>query len=82
MQAYQALLFSRIVPCVRDIGLWSPRVQQAYADMGVLDMAGVNLDDLMRADENVAEQVDAEKRELAARRAEIDTLVAVGETAG
>ncbi len=82
MQAYQALLFSRIVPCVRDIGLWGPRVQQAFADMGVLDMAGVNLDDLMRADEDIAEQVDAEKRELAVRRAEIDKVVAIGDAAG
>src|SRR5260370_29796809 len=69
MQAYQALLFSRIVPCVKDIGLWGPRVQKAYADMGVLDMAGIDLDALMRADEDLAEQVDAEKRELAKRRA-------------
>ncbi|HYT10775.1 MAG TPA: hypothetical protein VEL73_08960 [Mycobacteriales bacterium] len=55
-------------------------MRQAYADMGVLDMAGVNLDDLMRADEDIAEQVDAEKRELAARRAEIDQVVAIDET--
>jgi hypothetical protein len=76
MQAYQALLFSRIVPCVKDIGLWGPRVQKAYADMGVLDMAGIDLDALMRADEDLAEQVDAEKRELAKRRAEVDTAIA------
>jgi len=82
MQAYQSLLFSRIVPCVKDIGLWGPRVRQAYEDMGVLSMAGVDLDELMRADEDLAEQVDAEKRELATRRAEIDRVVAVGEAAG
>jgi hypothetical protein len=81
MQAYQALLFSRIVPCVRDIGLWGPKVQQAYADMGVLDMAGVNLDDLMRADEDLAEQVDAEKRELATRQAEVEKVIAIGSRA-
>jgi hypothetical protein len=84
MQAYQALLFSRIVPCVRDIGLWGPKVRQAYEDMGVLDMAGINLDDLMKADEQLAEQVDAEKaaeqQELAARQAEIDTVIAIGAT--
>jgi hypothetical protein len=81
MQAYQALLFSRIVPCVKDIGLWGPRVQQAFAALGVLDMAGINLDELMRADEDLAEQVDAEKRELASRRAEVDKIVAIGATA-
>ena len=80
MQAYQALLFSRIVPCVKDIGLWGPRVQQAYADMGVLDMAGIDLDELMKADEDVAERVDAEKRELATRRAEVGKVIAIGST--
>jgi P-aminobenzoate N-oxygenase AurF len=82
MQAYQALLFSRIVPCVRDIGLWGPRVQKAYADMGVLDMAGVNLDELMRADEDIADAVDAEKRELAERRREIDKVIEIGAATG
>src|SRR5260370_11734817 len=80
MQAYQALLFSRIVPCVKDIGLWGPRVQKAYADMGVLDMAGIDLDALMRADEDLAEQVDAEKRELAKRRAKDATALPPGTT--
>ena len=50
--------------------------------MGVLSMARVDLDELMRADEDLAEQVDAEKRELAARRAEVDRVVAIGEAAG
>jgi hypothetical protein len=81
MQAYQALLFSRIVPCVKDIGLWGPRVQQAYADMGVLDMAGIDLDALMRSDEDIAEQVDAEKREVAARAAEVEKVIAIGAAA-
>jgi hypothetical protein len=81
MRAYQALLFSRIVPCVKDIGLWGPRVQEAFADLGVLDMAGLDLDQLMKADEDLAEQVDAEKQELAARKAEVDNVIALGTTA-
>lgn len=68
MQAFRSLLFSRIVPCVKDIGLWGPRIQRAYADMGVLDMAGIDLDSLMRADEDQAEAIDLEKRELALRQ--------------
>ena len=39
LQLFRSLLFSRIVPCVKDIGLWGERLQQAYVDMGVLDMA-------------------------------------------
>ncbi|WP_062345716.1 ferritin-like domain-containing protein [Herbidospora yilanensis] len=61
LRLFRSLLFSRIVPCVKDIGLWSPRLQQAYVDMGVLDMAGQNLDDLMRQDEEIAERLDAER---------------------
>lgn len=48
------LLFSRIVPCVRDVGLWGDRMRQAFADMGVLDLAGVDVADLMRRDEEAA----------------------------
>ncbi len=77
-QVFQSLLFSRIVPCMKDIGLWGEKVQKAYADMGVLDMAGVNLEDLMRNDEDVAEKIDEAKRELAARREEIDQTIALG----
>jgi hypothetical protein len=79
-QAFRSLLFSRIVPCVKDIGLWGPKVQRAYADLGVLDAANVDLDSVMRDDEEIAERVDREKyaAELAARRAEVDAAVADG----
>jgi len=78
MQAFRSLLFSRIVPCVKDIGLWGDRVQKAYADMGVLDMAGIDLDALMRGDEQTAERMDAERRELAVRHAQVEATIAVG----
>ena len=82
-QLFQSLLFSRIVPCVKDIGLWGPKVQKAYADMGVLDMAGVDLAKLMKQDEDIAEQLDVEKaaeqRELAARRAEVEKTIALAD---
>jgi hypothetical protein len=76
-QAFRTLLFSRIVPCVRDIGLWGPKVQRAYADLGVLDAAKTDLEALMRDDEEIAEQVDRDKyaAELAARRTEVETAI-------
>ena len=77
---YQSLLFSRIVPCVKDIGLWGDKVRRAYADMGVLDMAGVDLGALMKQDEDIAEALDAEKRELEARRHQVEATIALGET--
>jgi P-aminobenzoate N-oxygenase AurF len=76
--AFRNLLFTRIVPCVKDIGLWGPKVQKAYADMGVLDYAATNVEDLMKADEDIAEQIDREKRfkaEEAARAADVAAVI-------
>jgi hypothetical protein len=75
--AFRRLLFSRIVPCVKDIGLWGPKVQQAYVDMGVIDAAGGDLDALMRNDEDTADRVEREHAaELAARKEEVDAAIA------
>ena len=58
---FRQLLFSRIVPCVKDIGLWGKRLQKAYVDMGVFEMGNANLDLLMAEDEEIAEKLDAER---------------------
>jgi len=78
---FRTLLFSRIVPCVRDIGLWGPKVQAAYADLGVLDAAHTDLEALMRDDERIAEETDRLKyeAELAARRDEVHAAIADGQ---
>jgi hypothetical protein len=80
-RTFRSLLFSRLVPCVRDIGLWSDRLRQAYADMGVLDAAKADLDALMRNDEEIAEKLDAERfaAEEAARHAEVAEVIANAE---
>ena len=80
MQMFQSHLFSRVVPIVKDIGLWSEKVQAAYLDMGVLDMAGVDLAKLMDDDENTAERIEREHRELLARQQEVDETIALGAT--
>ena len=83
-QAFQSLLFSRIVPCVKDIGLWGEKVQKAYADMGVLDLAGIDLNALMKHDEDIADSVDVERlaaieaREIAGSKIAVDTTIAIG----
>ncbi len=79
-RAFRSLLFSRLVPCVKDIGLWSERLQQAYADMGVLDSAKADLDALMRTDEEIAEKLDAQRfaAEEAARADEVALAIAEG----
>jgi hypothetical protein len=66
---------------VKDIGLWGEKVQKCYAEMGVLDMAGVNLEKLMAEDEDQAELIDREKAEMAARVDEVDETIEVGASA-
>ncbi|MEU5807327.1 ferritin-like domain-containing protein [Streptomyces sp. NPDC047718] len=80
LHLFRRLLFSRIVPCVKDIGLWGPRLQQAYLDMGVFEMGDSNLDLLMSRDEEVAEALDRERfaAEEAARVAEVAAAIAEG----
>ena len=77
---FRQLLFSRIVPCVKDIGLWGKRLQQAYVDMGVFDMGNSNLDLLMAQDEELAEKLDAERfaAEEEARVAEVEQAIQAG----
>ncbi|MBX9394153.1 ferritin-like domain-containing protein [Streptomyces sp. TRM72054] len=77
---FRKLLFSRIVPCVKDIGLWGKRLQQAYVDMGVFEMGDSSLDLLMAQDEEIAEKLDAER--FAAEERERVTEVAEAIRAG
>jgi len=58
MNAFRRQLFSRIVPTIRDIGLLGPKVIKAYADMGVLSFAQLDLSAVLAADERVAAQHD------------------------
>jgi P-aminobenzoate N-oxygenase AurF len=81
MKLFRNQLFTRIVPIVKDIGLWGPKVQKAYLDMGVFEMGDADLDALMVADEDLAEQIDRDKREAAEverRISEIEQTIAVG----
>src|SRR5213593_1952927 len=59
MRRFRKRLFSRIVPTVKDIGLWGPRVQKAFADMGALEFADVDSDAQLEHDNRVAEEFDA-----------------------
>jgi 1,2-phenylacetyl-CoA epoxidase catalytic subunit len=61
MQEFRKMLFSRIVPTVKDLGLFGPTVQQAFQDMGVLDFADMNPDDLSAADEDIARELDRKR---------------------
>jgi hypothetical protein len=72
LQQFRALLFTRIVPTLRDIGMFGPKVRAAFADMGVLGFEQVDVEALMADDEQVAEAVDAR------RAAQVDDTIAAG----
>jgi hypothetical protein len=72
MRLFRQRLFSRIVPTVKDIGLWSQRVQDAFADMGAIEFANVDVEAQFANDHKVAEEFDA-------RRHVTDTIRQAGE---
>jgi hypothetical protein len=70
---FRSYLFTRIVPVLRDIGLWGPRIRKAFTDMGVMGFADADIDAEMAADERTAEELDA------ARLAHIASVAAAAE---
>ncbi|NVN51241.1 hypothetical protein HLY00_1279 [Mycolicibacterium hippocampi] len=78
MIQFRSHLFSRIVPIVKDIGLWGPKVQKAFVDMGVHDMAASDIDALMKADEDQADALDRAQSEMAGRALEVDQMIELG----
>jgi hypothetical protein len=59
MRNYRSALFSRIVPTIREIGLWGPRIRRAYEAMGIMGYADADTSALAQRDERVAEEFDA-----------------------
>jgi hypothetical protein len=64
MRIYRTSLFTRIVPTMKEIGLWGPRIQKAYADMGVLGFADVDFDALSARDEQIGDEFDRRRTEV------------------
>ena len=71
---FRKMLFSRIVPTVKDLGLFGAKVRSAFEDMGVISFAQLSPEDLANADEQIAEDLD---RRRALRSDESDTLADV-----
>jgi len=63
MKVFRSRIFSRIVPTVKDIGLWGPQVQEAFAAMGAIEFANVDAGALLENDARVAEEFDARTRQ-------------------
>ncbi len=59
MTEFRRALFSRVVPTVKDIGLWGDEVQRTYERMGVLGFQDLDVDELSESDERIAEEMEA-----------------------
>jgi len=68
MQQFRSALFSRIVPTIKEIGLWGPKIRRAYTNMGILGFADIDAAALQANDEAVAQEFDA-RRDAASRSA-------------
>jgi hypothetical protein len=77
MQLFRTFLFQRIVPIVKDIGLWGPRIQKAYVDMGVMHFSELDLDDLSSQDEKIAAEFDEQNQDV--RTAYVQSVAGLAE---
>lgn len=60
--AFRKRLFTRIVPTVKDIGLWGEKVRRGYEQMGVLEFADVDIQAMQDNDERIARELDERRR--------------------
>jgi hypothetical protein len=75
MGEFRKALFSRVVPNVKKIGLWGPKVREAFVDMGVMQFEDLDPDEAFARDEEVAEELE---RLIAERRGPIAETIAAG----
>jgi ribonucleotide reductase beta subunit family protein with ferritin-like domain len=61
MRQFRKVLFSRIVPVCRDIGLFGPTVQACFERLGVLEFGKLDPDRLSLADEKIARQIERKR---------------------
>jgi hypothetical protein len=64
MEKFRNSLFTRIVPIVKDIGLWGDYIQNGYTEMGVMEYAKSDVQALQDEDEHIARQFDARRRDI------------------
>ncbi|MFE3281080.1 hypothetical protein [Nocardia sp. NPDC059239] len=57
-QYFTGLPYSRVVPCIHDIGLWGDSLQDGLRKLGVIDSANADLEWLMRNDDQLADDLD------------------------
>src|SRR5215469_4329574 len=68
MEMFRSSLFTRIVPIVKDIGLWGETIRNGYTEMGIIGFADTDVQALQDSDEDIAKSFDA-------RRAYVESVV-------
>lgn len=71
-------VFCRIVPTIKAIGLWTPRVRRACAMMGIIHFADSDLDETVADDERIAREIDARRGYVQAVVARADGISSPG----
>ena len=61
MELFRSSLFTRIVPIVKDIGLWGDTIRNGYETMGIIGYAQTDVQALQEADDTIAKDFDARK---------------------
>jgi hypothetical protein len=69
MEMFRSSLFTRIVPIVKDIGLWGETIRNGYETMGIIGYAQTDVQALQDADDTIAKDFDA-------RRAYVESVAA------
>jgi hypothetical protein len=59
MAMFRSSLFTRIVPIVKDIGLWGPIIRKGYEEMGIIGYADTDVQALQDSDDTIAKDHDA-----------------------
>jgi hypothetical protein len=62
MEMFRSSLFTRIVPIVKDIGLWGPTIRKGYEDMGIIGFADTDVQALQDSDDDIAKDHDARRK--------------------
>jgi len=61
MALFRSSLFTRIVPIVKDIGLWGPTIRKGYEEMGIIGFADTDVQALQESDDTIAKDFDARR---------------------
>ena len=76
MREFRKMLFMRIVPTIKDIGLWGTKVRKAFEQMGVLAFADLDVGELSAQDEQAGDMYDAQLKSKQA--IETEKIIAIG----